>query len=166
MGRKSAQGLPPGIQLDQHGVYWATLEGDDAKLWRARYPGRSRPRRKAGTLKEARTLQRALIEDLRVGRDPQAQNPKIADLVKAWIDGRQKLTTSTIERYRSSLKWQIEPHRIGRVRLAELKTDLVKEWIRDLKAQKHQRKTDQKLDPFTIRNAFALLRAALNAAIA
>lgn len=165
MGRKSAQGLPPGIQADQRGVFWATLEGDDAKTWRKRYPGRSLPRRKAATLKEARALQRDLIEDLRVGRDPQAHNPKIADLVETWISGRQKLAVSTIERYRSSLKWQIEPHRLGRVRLTELTTELVREWVRDIKGQKHQRKPDQKLDPHSIRNAFALLRAALNSAI-
>jgi integrase len=165
MGRKSAQGLPPGIQLDQHGAFWATLEGDDAKTWRKRYPGRSRPRKKAASLKEARALQRALIEDLRVGRDPQAHNPKIADLVETWISGRQKLAAGTLERYRTSLKWQIEPHRLGRVRLAELTTELVREWVRDLKGQSHQRKPDQKLDPHSIRNAFALLRAALNSAI-
>jgi hypothetical protein len=47
MGRKSQHNLPPGIQLDQHGSYWATLEGEDAKLWKARYAGTSLPRRKA-----------------------------------------------------------------------------------------------------------------------
>ncbi len=35
MGRKSQQGLPPGIQRDQHDVFWVTLEGDEAWLWRA-----------------------------------------------------------------------------------------------------------------------------------
>ena len=52
MARKSAHNLPPGIQLDQHGVYWATLEGEHAKLWKARYPGTSLPRRKAIDIKQ------------------------------------------------------------------------------------------------------------------
>jgi hypothetical protein len=36
MARKSAHNLLSDIQLDQHGAYWATLEGEDAKRWRAR----------------------------------------------------------------------------------------------------------------------------------
>ena len=48
----SAHNLPPGIQLDQYGVYWATLEGEYAKLWKARYPGTSLPRRKAIDIKQ------------------------------------------------------------------------------------------------------------------
>ena len=96
MGRKSQHSLPPGIQLDQHGVYWATLEGDDAKLWRERYPGRSLPRRKAPDLKAALKLQRSLTDDLRANRDPNANNPKIADWVQTCIDRKRKLAPSTI----------------------------------------------------------------------
>lgn len=40
MRRKSAYNLPPGIHRDQHGQYWATLEGEEARTWRDRYPGR------------------------------------------------------------------------------------------------------------------------------
>jgi hypothetical protein len=118
MARKSTHNLPPGIQLDQHSAYWATLEGDDAKLWRQRYPGKSLPRRKAKSLKEALKLQRLLIDDLKSGRDPNAENPKVSDWVKTCIDRKRDLAPGTALRYRSWLTWQIEPHLIGRMRLA------------------------------------------------
>ena len=165
MGRKSVHNLPPGIQLDRHGAYWATLEGVDAKRWRDRYPGRTPPRRKAGTLKDARTFQRQLVRDLERGRDPNAENPKVADWVRTVIDGKQKIATSTKERYESSLKYQIEPHHIGRVRLTQLSHELIEAWVRDLKVQPHHRHPDRTLDPYTIRNAFAVLRLALNVAV-
>src|SRR6266516_6643572 len=120
MGRKSQHNLPPGIQLDQHGSYWATLEGDEATLWRKRYPGRSLPRRKATSLKEALKLQRQLIDDLKAARDPNAENPKDADWVKTCIDRKRKLAPSTATRYRSSLEWQIESHTIGRMRVLQV----------------------------------------------
>jgi hypothetical protein len=91
MGRKSKHNLPPGIQLDQHGAYWARLEGDDAKLWHQRYPGKSLPRRKARSLKEALKLQRQLIDDLKTGRDSNAENPKVSDWVKTCIDRKRDL---------------------------------------------------------------------------
>src|SRR5438128_538781 len=136
MGRKSGHDLPPGIQLDQRGVYWATLEGEYSKDWRERYPGRSLPRRKAASQREAIKLQYRLIDDLKNGRDSNAENPKVMEWVKVWIDGKQKLAPSTEKRYRQSLKWQIEPHRIGRLRIRQLTYEHVEAWIRDLKAQK------------------------------
>src|SRR5829696_5186701 len=117
MGRKSAHNLPPGIQQGHENTLWATLEGEDAKLWRQRHPGRSLPRRKAATIKEALKLQRQLVDDLKANRDPNADNPKVADWVKTCIDRKRDLAPGTALRYRSSLKWQIEPHRIGRLRL-------------------------------------------------
>lgn len=113
MGRRSAHNLPPGIHRDQHGQYWASLEGEEARTWRARYPGRSLPRRKASDLRGAIKLQRQLIEDLKTSRDPNAENPKVADWVKTCIERRRDLKPSTITRYRQSLRWQIEPSRIG-----------------------------------------------------
>jgi integrase len=165
MARKSAQNLPPGIQSDQHGAYWATLEGADAKLWRQRYPGKSLPRRKAVTLKEALKLQRALVDDLKAARDSNAENPKVADWVKTCIDRKRDLEATTRTRYLSSLKWQIEPHPIGRMRLQQVFDTQVNEWVDTLIAQKHQYHDDRTLDPFTIRNAFALLRMCFNMAI-
>lgn len=165
MARKSAHNLPPGIQLDQHGAYWATLEGNDAKLWRARHPGRSLPRRKATSYKEAIALQRQLIDDLKAARDPNAENPKVADWVKTCIDRKRDLEPATRARYLSSLKWQIEPHPMGRMRLLQVLDTQVNEWVDTLIAQKHQRHDDRTLDPFTIRNAFALLRMCFNMAI-
>jgi hypothetical protein len=91
MARKSQHNLPPGIQLDQHGAYWATLEGEDAKLWRKRHVGRSLPRRKAKDLREALKLQRLLIADLKAGRDSNADNPKVADWVRTCIDRKRDL---------------------------------------------------------------------------
>lgn len=105
MGRKSQHNLPPGIQLDQRGVYWATLEGHEAKLWRERYPGRALPRRKAADLKAALKLQRDLITDLKSNRDPNADNPKVADRVKTCIERKRKLAPSTTARYKQSLTW-------------------------------------------------------------
>lgn len=85
MGRKSAQGLPPGIQLDQNGAYWASLEGDDAKLWRARYPGRSRPRKKAKTLDEAVILRNQLSLTVRTGRDLAVEKRETVDLMRSVV---------------------------------------------------------------------------------
>src|SRR5689334_14063757 len=99
MARKSAHNLPPGIQFDQHGVYWATLEGEDAKRWRKRLPDRSLPRRKAADLREALKLQRGLGEDVRTNRDPNAKNPKVSDWVRACIERKRKLADSTRRRY-------------------------------------------------------------------
>lgn len=82
MGRKSSQGLPPGIQLDQHGAYWASIEGDDAKLWRASYPGRSRPRKKAKTLDEAVLRRNQLSLAVRTGRDLTIEKRETADLMR------------------------------------------------------------------------------------
>jgi integrase len=165
MGRKSGHNLPPGIHLDRHGTYWAGLEGDDAKLWRERYPGRSRLRRKATTLKEALRLQRQLVEALKATRDPNAESPRVADWVKMCIDRKRDLEPATRARYRSSLTWQIEPHPIGRMRVRQVQDTQVNEWIETLIGQKHQRHDDRTLDPYSIRNAFALLRMAFNMAI-
>lgn len=166
MGRKSQHNLPPGIQLDQRGVYWATLEGHEAKLWRERYPGRALPRRKAADLKAALKLQRDLITDLKSNRDPNADNPKVADRVKTCIERKRKLAPSTTARYKQSLTWQIEPHRLGRLRLRQVQRSHVEEWVEGLIAQKHQRDTERTLDPYSIRNAFALLQMTFNMAIA
>lgn len=165
MGRKSANNLPPGIQLDQNGVYWATLEGADARRWRDRYPGRTVPRRKATTFKDACTLQRQLIRDLERGRDPSAENPKVADWVRTVLEGKLKLAPSTRKRYTTSLTFQIEPHRIGRLRLTQLTHELVEAWVRDLKVQPHHNNAERVLDAYSVRNAFALLRMALNVAV-
>lgn len=165
MGRKSTHNLPPGIQQDQHGVYWATIEGDEAKTWRTRYPGRSLPRRKAASLKEALKLQRLLVDDLKAARDPNAENPKIAAWVETCIDRKRKLTASTARRYRQSLRWQIEPHRLGRMRVLQVAKKQIEEWVDDLIAQPRQDDPDRTLDAYSIRNAFALLRMALNRAV-
>jgi hypothetical protein len=42
-------------------------------------------------LKEAVRLQRDLIADLKAGRDSNAENPTIADLVKRRIDQKQEI---------------------------------------------------------------------------
>jgi integrase len=165
MARKSAHNLPPGIQGDQRGIYWATLEGDDAKLWRKRHPGRSLPRRKAKDLREALKLQRLLIDDLKAGRDSNADNPRVAEWVRTCIDRKRDLEPATRTRYLSSLKWQIAPHPLGRMRLLQVTDTQVNQWVDTLIAQKHQRHDDRTLDPFTIRNAFALLRMCFNMAI-
>lgn len=166
MGRKSAHNMPPGIQLDQHGTYWATLEGKEAKLWRERYPGRSLPRRKAADLRAALKLQRALFDDLSKGNDPNAENPKVSDWVKTCIDHKRKLEASTALRYRQSLKWQIEPSLLGRMRILQLQKEHVEDWIDALITQKSQNSAENVLSPYSIRNAFALLRMACNIAVA
>jgi site-specific recombinase XerD len=172
MARRSAYNLPPGIQLDQHGTYWATLEGDDAKLWRERYPERTLPRRKAKTYTEAIRLQRQLVDDLKATRDPNAENSTIAHWVETGINRKRKLAPSTIRRYRQLLTWQIKPHRIAKLRLQQAMKRHVEDWIDALIAQKRQppktRPDDDMpaLDPYTIERAFGLLRMAFNMAIA
>ncbi len=133
MGRKSQHGLPPGIHLDRHGQHWATLEGEDAKRWRERYPGRALPRRKAESLKDAIKLQRFLVDDLKANRDSNAENPKVADWVKTCIDRKRDLAPSTARRYRQSLKWQIEPHRISRLRLRQVQRAHVVNYSREFR---------------------------------
>lgn len=165
MGRKSSRNLPPGIHTDQHGVFWATLEGEDAKLWRKRYPGTSLPRRKAKDLRAAMKLQRQLVDDLKNNRDPNAENPKVSDWVLVCINRKRDLEPATRARYLSSLKWQIEPHPIGRMRLQQVQDTQVNAWVDALIVQKHQRHDDRTLDPYSIQNAFALLRMAFNMAI-
>ncbi len=90
MARKSAHNLPPGIHQDQHDQLWATLEGEHAKRWRERYPGRSLPRRKAADLREALKLQRILIDDLDKGKDSNAENSKVSEWVRICIDHKRK----------------------------------------------------------------------------
>lgn len=164
MGRTSSRNLPPGIQYSG-GYYFATLEGPDAQTWRARHPGRSLPRRRVRTLREAIQAQRELIAELKAGRDPQADNPTIAAYVETWIAGRKKLAPSTRRRYTQSWRYQIKPLRLGRLRLRQLTRDHVREWITALGALPRQDAPGQLLDPYTVRNAFAVLRAALNGAV-
>lgn len=165
MGRKSAHNLPPGIHQDQHGVLWATLEGADAKRWRERYPGASLPRRKASGIKEALKLQRQLIDDLKSSRDPNAENPKVADWVMTCIARKRDLAPSTAARYRQSLTWQIAPHRIGRMRIMQVLRSHVESWVDDLIQQRRQDDAERALNAHSIRNAFAVLRMAFNMAI-
>lgn len=166
MGRKGKSHLP-GVHLDQRGVYWATLEGEDAALWRARHPTATVPRRKAKDLNQAGKLQRQLIEDLRAGRDLNAGNPRVSDWVKACIDRKRDLAPSTLRCYRQLLKWQIEPHRISRMKMLQVTKKQIEEWVSTLTTQKSSRLNDgdRTIDPYTVRNALALLKMAFNLAI-
>jgi integrase len=164
MGRKSNTGMPPGIQ--QHGGYfWATLEGEHAKTWRDRFPGVTLPRRRVATLKDAVAAQRELIRDLELGRDPNADNPTVAAWVEQWIAGRQKIADTTRRSYVASFTYQIKPLKLGRLRLRQVNRDHVRGWVRELAKQPLQQNPDQTLDAYTVRNAFAVLRAALNGAV-
>jgi integrase len=164
MGRKSAHNLPPGIHQDQRGHLRATLEGEEAKRWCDRYPGRALPRRKAKDLRAALKLQRELIDDLKSGRDPNTDNPTIIDLVKRHIDQKQKISESTRERYLISWRWQIKLLRIGRLRVLQVQHQHVREWVSELTRLPRQDDPSRTLDAYSVRNAFALLRAAFNAA--
>lgn len=164
MGRTNAHNLPPGLYRDQHGVYWATLEGMHAKEWRERYPDRTVPRRKAKTLKEANEKQRQLIAELREGRDVRTNNPTISELVEQWIAGR-KLQSSTLRRYKQSFTWQIKPSSIGKLRVRQLTRQHIIAWISTLEQQPRYDDPSRTLDPYSIRNAFAVLRGALNSAV-
>lgn len=165
MGRKSAHGLPPGIQLTRDGFYLATLEGNEAREWRERHPGRSLPRRRVRTLKEATQAQRALIRDLAAGRDPNADNPQISAYVEAWVEQR-RVGVSTKRRYRQSWQWQIATQRLGRLRIRQVTKKHVDEWVRALEALPRQDDPDRTLDAYSVIHAFAVLRGALNAAVA
>jgi len=105
------------------------------------------------------------MRDLETGRDPNAENPTLAVWITTWIDGKQRLAPSTERRYRQSLRWQIEPHRISKLRLMQLTPEHIEAWIRDMKAQTRQDDDQQTLDVYSIRNAFAVVRAALNTAV-
>jgi integrase len=165
MARKSAHGLPPGIQLDKDGVFWATLAGDDAERYRQQHPGQRAPRRKAVDLKDAMRQQRQLIRDLEGGRDSKAKNPKVAAWVREYLDGRETIKATTRKRHEGALARQIAPHRIGKMNLLQVDHAAVTAWVQALKKQAPSNRPGAVLDPYTIRNAFALLRAALNAAV-
>lgn len=165
MPRKSAYGLPAGIQKDRHGAFWATLTGKYATMWRERFPGTSLPRRKAVTIDQAAELQRTLIDDLKAGKDPNADNPTIAAYVETWINQRQTLAASTRQRYDQALRLQLKTFRLGRMRLRQVSHDYVAAWVRELVVYPRADDPDQPLDAHTIRNAFAVLRAALNTAV-
>lgn len=165
MPRASTHGLPPGIHLDKTGAYWATLEGNEAACWRDRYPGRTVPRRKAKTLGEAVQLQRRLIKDLETGRDPNPENPTVAIWVERWIENRRRLKPKTRRRYLQSLRYQIKPLRIGRLRLRQVRRDLVNEWVHELTELPRQDDPDRLIDAHSIDRAFSVLRAAMNGAV-
>lgn len=165
MGRKSAHGLPPGIQLTGDGFYLATLEGEEAKRWRERHPGRSLPRRRVRSLKEATQAQRALIRDLEAGRDPNADNPTISTYVEKWVEQR-RVSATTKRRYRQSWQWQIATQKIGRLRIRQVAKKHVDEWVRALEALPRQDDPDRTLDAYSVIHAFAVLRGALNTAVA
>jgi len=55
---------------------------------------------------------------------------------------------------------------MGRLRLRQAQRSHVEEWLDVLIAQKHHRHKERTLDPYSIRNVFALLRMAFNMAIA
>src|SRR5690349_17772036 len=135
MGRKSEHNLPPGTQLDKHGINWATLVDEDAKLWSKRYPGRIVPCRKAPKMKEAFRLKQQLTADLKATRDPNADNPKVVDWVRTCIGRKRKLAESSRERYNQALVCQIEPFRIGRMRVQEVLKRHVEDWVDELIAQ-------------------------------
>jgi integrase len=165
MGRKSAHGLPPGIHLDRKGVYWASLEGRYSAEWRDRYPGQSLPRRRAKDLRGALDAQRELIASLKTGQNLQAENPTVADWVERWVDGR-RLAPRTKKRYMQSHRWQIKAMRIGRLRLRQLTHDHVRQWVAELEHTPTRGSLKgTTLDPYSIRNAFAVLRGALNNAV-
>lgn len=165
MAGKSPHNLPPGIHRDKNGAYWATLVDEHAMVWRERYPGRTKPKRKASTLKEALKLQRGLVDDLLAARDPQAHNPTVSAWVEEWVAGRHKIKPATKRRYGQSHRFQIKPLRLGRLRLRQLTRQHVRDWVNELKRMKRQDDPSRTLDPYTIRNAFATLRAALNGAV-
>jgi integrase len=67
---------------------WTTLESDDAKLWPQQYPGRSPPRRKAVTIKEALKLQRRLGVKLPPPDDEEIRplDPEEVDIFLTYLD--------------------------------------------------------------------------------
>lgn len=140
--------------------------GRGRRLWRDRNPGKARPpRRKARRLKDAARLQRRLSEELLSGRNPNADNPPIAAYVEKWLAQRQQLSKSTQRRYEQLYRYQIKPLKLGRLRLRQCTRDHVREWVATLGKQKRQNDISQTLDAYTVRNAFAVLRAALNTAV-
>jgi integrase len=165
MGRKSAHGLPPGIQFTRDGFYLATLEGKEAQEWRERYPGCSLPRRRKRSLDLAVKAQRALIADLKAGKDPYADNPTLSAYVEGWVEQR-RVGDSTKRRYRQSWQWQIATQRIGRLRIRQVTKKHVDEWVRTLETLPRQDDPDRILDAYSVIHAFAVLRGALNTAVA
>jgi hypothetical protein len=128
MGSKDSHHLPPGIHLDQHGAYWATLVDSDARRWRELYPGRSLPRRKATNLYKALERQRQLVDALQAACDANGENPNITDLIDRWIDGC-KLADTTIARYRQLWRWHIKPFPIGSLRVRQVTRKHIEDWI-------------------------------------
>jgi integrase len=115
-------------------------------------------------MREAIKLQRLLIADLAAGRDPNDDNPTITELVSKHIADKLSIAPATRKRYLQSLNWQIKALRIGRLRKQQLQKRHVKEWVSEMMLLPRQNDPSRTLDAYTVRNAFALLRSALNAA--
>ncbi|NJN19752.1 MAG: site-specific integrase [Oscillochloris sp.] len=119
----------------------------------------------APTLDAAVDVQRRLIDDLKAGRDPNVENPPIADYIAQWIAGRQTIKPDARRRYTQSYQHQIKPLRIGKLRLQQLTREHVRQWVQAAAELPSQDDPARTLDPYSIRNAFAVLRAALNTAV-
>lgn len=103
------------------------------------------------TEREARAKLSQLLRET-----PRAAGPSmtVAEYLAQWLDIKQDLKPETLKAYRSIYRWHLEP-KLGRLRLDKLTADNVQTMIGA---------TD--LAPNTIRNIRAMLRTALNDAVA
>lgn len=103
------------------------------------------------TEREARAKLSQLLRET-----PKAAGPSmtVAEYLAQWLDIKQDLKPETLKAYRSIYRWHLEP-KLGRLRLDKLTADNVQSMISA---------TD--LAPNTIRNIRAMLRTALNDAVA
>jgi len=135
-----------------------TTNGKAYAYWTAavtlRGPGRrQRETYRFKTRAEARAKLREALREA-----PKAAGPRmtVADYLAQWLGDKIDLKPTTLKRYRQHCLDDIAP-RLGRVRLDKLTADEVQRMIHDL--EKHYA-------PNTVRNVRAVLRTALNDAMA
>lgn len=168
MAKWQAQGKYPGIFQD----------AEDGRHWRVvvnlgRVDGG--PRRRAvkvlhGTLSDARAAHTALLGQKQSGklRPEKSTTPgTVGGWVRYYLDtykrpgtGKVKrgVSRSTFERYENELNLYIEPYQISRVPLKRLDAGHVQEYVNAL--------AESGISPGTIFQTFALLKRALNRAVA
>lgn len=117
------------------------------------------------TQKDARNWLTSVRSDIQLGKCVTDQNLTLGSWLRHWVDNYAVLSIrdSTHDNYEGYLK-KIGNHTIGEVRLKDLTTDNLQNFVNFLVADGHM-DSKQKLSPKTIRNMMCMIRTALKQAV-
>lgn len=137
------------IFQDKDGVWWAQLPPDEQ--------GR-RPKRRAGSQREAREKLRELERERAQGVNLTEKQPTVEQFATTWLEEvvRRSVKASTHDSYRFIVTRYVIP-RIGSLRIDKLTTPRVQKLINDL--------ADEDYSPSTVRNVYIRLSALLDVAV-